>query len=287
MEGQFYIRKTNLYKMEAKNILLFLLCLAIATYLLVRTFYAIIRNALTKNYFILLLICSILILIFSVLYLLINQFSEPKIYLITQLFAAFGTVSVIILSLWGEKIKEIINPPKFCIIKLDEDGDVAGVGKNINGEEMYEIYFHLIVRNINPPFTLNGCTIVLKEVRLLDPANKEQLAVKRLAAPYCFKWALTYQDDRDHNKYKNIAHEGMFDFIRVNYQKRKIFPVMVDHFTNFEQFFSYEKYILECTMEIQGDNYVSEKSQCFQVMFDGEWTDGLGEIAPRVHISMV
>ena len=182
---------------------------------------AIYWKRLTRLFFYGSILLFIFLLILVSIYLYKNKFPESKFYIITQLLVAIGTCGVIVIAVFGEKLKMILLPMKFKLIVIEADGEIA-IWTNERKEEIKEVYFHLQVQNQNPPSIIKNCRVVLKSIRILSSKNSTEINTKKFIAPYSFKWALTHRDTRDFQKYQNISHESNLDFIRANFNKKNI-----------------------------------------------------------------
>jgi hypothetical protein len=220
-------------------------------------------------------------------YLIHHDFKESRLYLLTQICVALGTLTVIILSVYGSGISRYFNPPSISLGIIRNDGDIVINPNAQHPIPKTQIFYHLSVLNLNRHYVAKNCTILLKRVRVLSIDRKEILKDEFLIAPYSFKWALTWGLDKDRQKYKDVSYDDVLNFVTLNIEKKRIHPNLVDYWYDFEKYFQRDEYILQLGLQINSLDFKSPHNHNFEIKLNCKWSDDIETVKKSVEIKSV
>jgi hypothetical protein len=170
-----------------------------------------------------------------------------------------GTVSAVIFALFGDYLREKIDPIRVSIEVPDESNTVFD-RRDIGGK-IFDVYFHhLQVRNMTPHRAIRNCRVWMKRV-LVQNVTDEWKEEAKTAVPRLMEWAPSeYSKDK-----RTFTNQQVFDFGQTISQNVG-FELTVYHEQggNFQQIFQIGKKV-RFFFFVTADNYQAEELFCFEV----------------------
>ena len=185
--------------------------------------------------------------------------------LLIQGFIAFGTIAVVIIAIWGDWFRARFAAPKLRIELIEPIGafvPLSGSGKRtafwVNAKVVNQR------RWINP----KNCRVLLRSLARRGPNNIfKQIP---LTVPLQYMWAPSELSPPS----VDIPHEHYFDFGSIVDSStplpQNFRPMLYSYTNNFRGFLQAGESI-RYSLQIQADNFASDKYQVFEVAWDGEW----------------
>lgn len=192
--------------------------------------------------------------------------------LIIQLLTAIGTISVVIIAIWGNWITMKLTPPKLKIVSLNTRGELTQFG---NGTRV--IFYHLKVINTRPWVIAKNCRVLLKAVSKELPSG--QFQNQPLNTNPSFIW--TPAEITPHAI--NLAKEQAFDFGFLAEDATEFRPVLNITPNNFQGFVRANQKI-RLSLQPYADNFLTEKNQVFEIAWNGQWSDNMDTMAQNLTI---
>jgi len=190
-----------------------------------------------------------------------NCYEQWSIFI--NVLIAIGTISAVIVALFGNRIQNKIFRPKLSVVVLDGKGDLT---KFTNGSRV--IYYHLRFINEKKSVTIKNCKVYLKKI-LKRGADNNYHNVP-LPVPTKFCWA----GRSDKNETVDIVTEQVLDFGFIIENDIEFKPVVEPIFNNFKGFLKQGESI-RYQLEIIADNYRPKGLITIETSWNGNWSDNL------------
>ena len=183
---------------------------------------------------------------------------------------AIGTIAVAIVAIWGDWFRAKFASPKVRLVVQDMRGDKRFV--NPHGEfpianPQKAIYFCLRVENRRPWLTAKNCKVRLRAVHRRVPDG--QFCREPLVVPLFYKWSPASYEVSD---VQDIKHDAILDFGRIIERDDKFEPTLDGTSSNFNMFVKADE-VVRYSLQVVADNFVSPKSQVFEVEWNGFSSD--------------
>lgn len=189
---------------------------------------------------------------------------------------AIGTIAVAIAAIWGDRLRELLNPSRVRI----EVHNIKGQ-KEVNPEQRCRIiYYHLKVINERRWKTLHNCRVLLTEIRRKHPDG--EFHIDSFPVPRQFMWApadlspimVDFRTDR-------IFDFGVLWFPDATY-KPALYPQGGQLNPNVGR-----NEAVRYRLQVVADNLPHHKGQLFEVAFDGTCSEDIDEMSRHLVIREV
>jgi hypothetical protein len=196
--------------------------------------------------------------------------------LVVNIFIAIGTIAVFIVAIWGEWLKNKLNPLKLKIVFPEKFGSLT----KITGQEIKLIYYHLKVINERKNAIAKNCIVELVSISKKLPNGIYEKIY--LPVPASFVWSPAGSNDENVtvNNYKT------FDFLIIYENPQIIYPGFSKTPNNFEGFIKPNEPI-RYELEIKADNFIPTINQTFEISWDGTFNESVEEMKRHLIIEEV
>ena len=182
--------------------------------------------------------------------------------LVIQSVIAIGTIAVAVLAIWGDWFRQKFASPKLRIELHNVIGQLGTAG-TLNKSSWF---YHLRVVNDRKSFTSKNTKVNLNAIYKQLPNGTFKSFP--LIVPTSFYWA-----PADLNpSLVTINKSHIFDFIRLIEGDDSAQPCLIRYFKNFEGFVFKDEIVL-FELQIISDQFQQEKSQIFEVLWNGIWSE--------------
>ena len=197
-----------------------------------------------------------------------EQFDWKPIETIIAAFAAFGTVAVAVLAIWGDWFRSKLAPGKLLIEAHNLVGDLTHLSSP-DGTPIpppnSAYFYHLRVENKRLWISAKNCRVLLKAMSKRGPDNIFHPIP--MSVPLQFVWAPAEMMPT----VVSIQHEQILDFGVVTEGDKVFMPKLYSYSNNFRGFIGSNEAI-RYSLQIVSDSFVSERFQVFEVAYDGAWS---------------
>lgn len=202
--------------------------------------------------------------------------------LVSQVVAAFGTLSVAILAIWGGYFKSIFTPPKLKIIEQNLDGEKTILRKGPRGAiSNAVIFYHLKVVNNRTWSIAKNCKVLLTEVLIRGIADQEFHRIP-LNTTLSFRWTPS-----EHTGLMvDISHEHIFDFGYLEKDSLAFAPILSSYPNNFPGSV-FPNTTVRYVLHITAEGYRSKRPQVFEVYWNGDWEDNMDDMRKNISIKEI
>jgi hypothetical protein len=187
---------------------------------------------------------------------------------------AFGLFIIVLIALFGHRIKRILFPAKLMIDVLDKNGELTTLD---NGHRV--IYYHLLVMNKKSVIVQN-CRIFLKKIQSLDTTGNFIDIPISVPPKYIWSPAETSPEGVD------IVTERIADFGYIIDSsmdfKPAVTPILNSFKGNLQHHETFRYYI-----EVVAENYKPKKLFGIEVTWDGLWPEDLNDMYKHLIIKRI
>jgi hypothetical protein len=193
---------------------------------------------------------------------------------VLEFLVAVGTISVAIVAIWGDWFKHRFAAPKLSMKLRDTKGNPT----TMNGHSV--MYYHLIVENRREWAIARGVQVMLTGIwrRVADGSYKPEI----LAAELPLTWS--YPQINPLNP--SIKKAKRCDFGLLQQEDLVFKPSLYIYPNNFKGYVRANESV-RFSIEIQADNYSSQKPYLFQVDWDGTWANDLSEMEKHLVVQEI
>lgn len=192
--------------------------------------------------------------------------------LVIQLITSIGTITVVIIAIWGDWLKAKLTPPKLKIVTLNTRGELTKFG---NGRRVY--FYHFKVINSRPWTIAKNCKVLLKGIYKELPSGQFQNLPLNTNPSFIWTPAeITPQTI-------NLSKEQAFDFGFLAENASEFSPVLNIVPNNFQGFVRAGQKV-RFALQPSADNLLTEKYQVFEVAWNGNWSDSLENMMQNITI---
>jgi hypothetical protein len=194
--------------------------------------------------------------------------------LIINTLIAIGLISVVLIALFGSRIKRIIFPAKLNIEILDKNGELTILD---NGHRV--IYYHLRVINKKAVIVKN-CRLFIKKIqKLLNDGSFVDIPV---SVPPRYIWSPSESSPEG----VDIVTERVTDFGYVIDSSTEFKPTVTPILNSFKGNLKHHETFRYC-IEIIAENYRPRKLTLIEVTWDGLWPEDVNEMHKHLSITKV
>ncbi len=191
----------------------------------------------------------------------------------------FGTISVAVLAIWGEQVRNWLAAPRISI----EPHNLTG--KKIhdsNGRLM--IFYFLKVVNRRRWATARGVRVVLKRIDRRGPDHNFHPDGEPV--PYQFCWSPSETEP----VLQTITDQKVVDLgwlSAPDQTGQSVFQPKMYSWPHRPDFHVRNGEAVRYHLEVQGDNFYCTKPTVVEVAWDGQFTDDLNELQKHLRITMI
>jgi hypothetical protein len=200
------------------------------------------------------------------------KMESSDFHLITQVFIAIGTVSVAILAIWGEKIRDCIAGPILDFELHNARGDLTTLQ---DGRKT--IYYHVKIENKRQ-------WAPARRVRILCTAiSKKAPDGSFVQEPLIIPLQLTWAFPSFHELLPSVATDDICDLGYLGETTEKFMLSLYIYPNNFRGFISANE-AMRVNLIASADNFTSKSPYVLEISWDGKWSSDLDEM--RKHLSI-
>lgn len=195
--------------------------------------------------------------------------------LIIQTIIAFGTISAVIVAIWGDLLRSKFAPAKLTIEEHNFRGSTT---KFSNGKNA--LFFHMIVRNRRSWIASRNCRAMLVQIQKkgLDGEFHQQ----NLVIPLQFSWSPAEVSPL----LATINKEQVLDLGFIAEGDECFRPALYYVSNNFQGFIKKGE-LFRYFIEIYSDNFTSSKPFVVEISWDGKWSDDLDIMSQHLLIKVI
>lgn len=195
--------------------------------------------------------------------------------------SALGTIAVAIMAIWGEWIRTTFVGPKLRISEFNFRGTVTdlnffGPQQNLIGTSR-AIYYHLEVRNLRSWAPAKDCRVMLRE--LYRKGSDGAFNPVRVVVPVQYVWTPSEWSPA----LQTITDTAVFDFGRLTANSGMFEPTLYVTGGDFNGFIRGPGFI-RYGLQIVAENAKPSPLQFFEVVWNGQWSENLDEMALNLRI---
>jgi hypothetical protein len=194
---------------------------------------------------------------------------------VTSVFTAIGTVSVAVLAIWGDKIKDRAFGPRLSLSLGDPKGDLT---LRSDGKKVY--YYHIKVRNQRRRNAATGVRIQIKGM------SRKTAGGEFVASPLMYRLPLRWTLMEPGDSERTIVDESTCDFGNLTELDSTFRPALMVTPNNFRGYVEKDACV-RFELVAAGQNVLSPESAFFQVSWDGQWTQNQEEMQRHLIIKEV
>jgi hypothetical protein len=195
---------------------------------------------------------------------------------IAAVFTAIGTVSVAVLAIWGDQIRDRLFGPRLELSLVDPKGDLTFI-ENANAKRYY---YHLRVSNQKGRNAAIGTRVVIQGHSRRTPSG--QFVRQPLVYPLQLQWTPAGWNEIE----RTVVHDSTCDFGHVGQFELKFHPTLLSWPNNFAGFVGKDECV-RFEIAAVGHNVLSPVPSVFEVSWDGRWTENQEEMQRRLVIRKV
>jgi hypothetical protein len=186
--------------------------------------------------------------------------------LFLDILVAFGTLAVVVLAIWGEKIRAKLTPAKLSIRPHTLKGDPTVLKTAVQGDGGVKVmYYHLKVVNERRWLPAQDCRVSLTGLSRRGPDGKFHAVP--MAVPLPFNWA-----PAPHTPARvTVTKEQVFDFGSLQEGATRFVPALTYITHNFQGYVQKGEAV-RFFVEIDAANFISSSPAVFEVAWDGAWS---------------
>lgn len=194
-------------------------------------------------------------------------------YQISQWLVAVGTISAVIVAIWGDTIRAKLWSPKMSLHLCSQNGELT---RNNSGQQI--VYYHLKITNQRPTSPAKKVQVLCKAV-FKGTIQSDDFKQMPLTVPLQLTWS--YPDSSE--LLPTVGPEktcdlGVFD----PNQKSFCLSTYVTP-NNFEAFIRADK-VMRVHLQVVADNYTSGSTHRFEISWDGQIPNDLNNMSKHLTI---
>jgi hypothetical protein len=201
--------------------------------------------------------------------------NASAIQLVIEGLAAFGTIALSILAIWGDWVRSKFAPAMLVIVPQTLRGDPTTTrdGRRV-------MYYHLRVVNQRQWLPIHNCRVLLKGLTKRGPDN--QFHPVPMAVPLQFVWAPAEITP----PVITLVNEQILDFGYVLETEKTFSPTLYSYAHNFKGHVQPNEAV-RFQLQIEATNFSSRVYQVFEVAWDGNWSFVPEEMAEHLRIQEI
>jgi hypothetical protein len=198
--------------------------------------------------------------------------------------AAFGTIAVAIMAIWGEWVRTTFVGPKLQLAKHNFRGKVGEV--NVIDPVQNQVYkkktvfYHLCVQNSRPWFPGKNCRVMLRQLHRRGPDGT--FYPVNLVVPRQYMWAPSEWSPA----LQTVTDSEILDFGRIVSGTGKFEPMLYTFGSDFDGFVKANEAV-RYSLQVIADNAKPSLLQIFEVAWNGEWSENLDRMEQNLKIREV
>ena len=184
--------------------------------------------------------------------------NQETLQIVLQVIVAIGTLAVAVLAIWGDWFRDKLVSPKLELRLRDSRGNPT----ELNGRSA--IYYHLIVQNRRRWALANGVQVMINGI--WRRAADETFKPESLAAELPLTWAFPQFNPIN----PKIRDKKICDLGYLAEGDNEFKPSLYFYPNNFRGFVKARDSV-RLSLEIQAENFTSQKRFVVEISWDGEW----------------
>jgi hypothetical protein len=197
------------------------------------------------------------------------------VYVIAPIVAALGTITVAVLAIWGDPIRDHFLGPRLSLSLVDPKGDLT---LRNDGKKVY--YYHVKVRN-------RRGRNVAKEVRVvLQGLSKRTASGEFVHLPLVYRLPMVWTPMEPGEAERTVVDESTCDFGNLVQSGEPFRPCLRGTPNNFRGQVEKDSCV-RFELVASGQNVFSPKPAVFEVSWDGQWTENQEEMQRHLVIREV
>jgi hypothetical protein len=197
------------------------------------------------------------------------------ITIVIQATIAIGTISAVIVAIWGDWIRAKLIPAKLKIEKHNFRGSIT-----TQNDGKRAIYYHLIVKNRRSWIVSRNCRAMLVQIQ------KKGIDCSFHPVPLVIPLQLSWSPSEFIPIFTSINKEQVLDLGFVVEGETIFQPRMYYYSNNFQGSIKAGE-VFRYYIDIFSDNFTSKKPYVAEIAWDGQWSDNLDEMANHLIIKEV
>jgi hypothetical protein len=188
--------------------------------------------------------------------------------LVIEGIAAFGTIAVAAMAIWGERIRAWVAPPKLHLVLRSP----RGVPTELRYEHanmaapIRALYIHIKVVNGSPWLPVRDCRVLLTGYSKRGP--DKLFHAEDVPVPLQFPWAPNHSQVE---RFRTVVTFQVIDFVRAVEGQKYIWPELYDGVTSFKGCIGKDEAI-RYQIEIDAPGLAMSVRQVFEVSWSGDWS---------------
>lgn len=199
--------------------------------------------------------------------------------------AAFGTIAVAVMAIWGEWIRATLVGPKLRLEEHNFRGTVADLniidrmrGQLIGTKKT--IFYHLRAHNSRPWVPAKNCRVMLRQVHRRGPDGNFHPV--NLVVPLQYMWAPSEWSPT----LQTVTDKEVVDLGRLSAGSDRFEPMLYTIGNDFDAFVKANEAV-RYGLQVISENARPSPLQIFEIAWNGEWCENLDRMEHNLSIREV